>query len=114
MKFRRFVTVKGLFAGNTRVSVLSNNVGLVLEFFTAGKKRTVGTDNAVNCHGISFSAASMVTKLTSFIPSSECVFSAVILQENVKCASLSGLQLGGRGKLGLPQIEVAKHCLEPL
>ena len=71
MKFNKFATLNGLFAGKTRVSLLPK-FGWVLEFRSAGKKRTVGTDKAVNCHGKSFSAASMVTKLMSFLQS--CVW----------------------------------------
>ena len=72
MKFNRFVTVNCLFAGNTRVSLRSRKVVslfkfLVAKFFTAGKKRMVGTDKAVNCQGKSFSAASMVTKVISVV-----------------------------------------------
>ena len=81
MKFKRFVTVNGLFAGNTRVSLLSTGV-LRLEFLTAGKKRIVGTDKAVNCQGKSFSAASIVTKFISFFPYSARKVSECALKIN--------------------------------
>ena len=67
MKFNKFVTVNGLFAGNTRVSLRSRNVVSLFKFFTAGKKSIVGTDKAVNCQGKSFSAASIVTKVISVV-----------------------------------------------
>ena len=64
MKFNKFVTVNGLWAGNTRVSLRSGDEDLLFdEFFKAGKNKIVGTDKAVNSQGKSFSAASIVTKL---------------------------------------------------
>ena len=65
IKFNRFVTVNCLFAGNMRVSLLSNIVVALLSSLIAGKKSTVGTERAVNCHGRSFSAASMVKNFIS-------------------------------------------------
>ena len=47
------------------MSLLSNIVVALLSSLIAGKKSTVGTERAVNCHGKSFSAASMVKNLIS-------------------------------------------------
>ena len=64
IKFNKFVTVSGLWAGNTRVSLRLGDEDLLFdEFFEAGKNKIVGTDKAVNSQGKSFSAASIVTKL---------------------------------------------------
>ena len=47
------------------MSLLSNIEVALLSSLIAGKKSTVGTERAVNCHGKSFSAASMVKNLIS-------------------------------------------------